>query len=173
MTRFKFWKARFTELVIAVVMATAIISLAGQINEQQRDAVSPDAWLRINEVYVPDYPAGEPPMILYDRVIRENFTGFWIVEVQRKTKTGLWSTACSGNGVNEYDPAEVIENNRVTWEWYIGKPCIVDTGVYRLKTTYDMTRPGWPAKRLFSLSNEFIVHRQDGTCPVCGGGLEP
>ena len=52
---------------------------------------------------------------------------------------------------------EVISNNTVTWSWFIGNSSEVEPGQYRLRVTYTMTRPGWPAKRIFVLSNQFNV----------------
>ena len=35
--------------------------------------------------------AGEDPEIVYDRDILEWFMGFWIVDVQRKQRDGMWA----------------------------------------------------------------------------------
>jgi hypothetical protein len=147
-------------VAVALVIATVVVQLASEVSDRQKDLLPASAWLVVNEVYVPDFEEGKPPMVLYDREIHENFDAFWIVEVQRKTVGGLWSSVCSGNGVNEYDPAEVIPNNTVSWDWYINAKCEVPPGTYRLKTTYTMTRPGWPQKRVFNTSNEFKVTAQ-------------
>ena len=73
------------------------------------------------------------------------------------------ATTCSGNGLNEYDPSEVIPNNTVSWPWFIGKDCVVEPGTYRLKVSYSMTRPNWPEKRLRAISNEFKVTAPEKT----------
>jgi hypothetical protein len=155
---FGWWRSRFIELSAALVIVSAVISLSGEVATRQRELLPADAWLTINEVYVPNFAIGANPEMIYDRVIHENFDGFWIVEAQTATPKGLWMTECSGNGVNEYDPTEVIPDNTVTWDWYSNGTCDLDKpGKYRLKTTYTMTRPGWPQKRIFSLSNVFTV----------------
>lgn len=157
MKSWSWWKSRIIELTVAVLMASAVIQVGEIVSDRQRESVAASSWMRVNEVYVPDFRAGESPTIIYDRTVLEQFEAFWIVEVQKKTDTGLWATVCSGSGVNSYDPTEIIENNTVTWDWYIGQPCRVEPGRYRLRSTYTMSRPNWPAKRVFNLSNEFVV----------------
>ena len=151
-------KRRLVELTFALVITTGVIQIAGLVAWRQKELTPPNAWLAIREIYVPDFIVGERPDLIYDREIRENFNAFWIVEVQRKNDAGLWSTVCSGNGLNEYDPSEVIPNNTVSWPWLIGEDCEdIIAGTYRFRVSYSMSRPAWPEKRLTSLSNEFHV----------------
>jgi len=169
MKNWSFWRARLGEVAVALVIATGVIQVSREVTDRQKELLPASAWLVVNEVYVPDFPVGTEPMILYDREIRENFDAFWIVEAQRKTDAGLWTTTCSGNGVNEYDPEEVIPDNRVSWPWFMNAECTLLPGEYRLKTTYVMTRPGWPQKRLFNLSNEFEVTAREGVSALPPG----
>lgn len=163
-----FWRARIGETAIAMLIATVVVQLSGEVAERQKDLLPATSWMIVNEVYVPDFTVGDFPNVIYDREIHENFDAFWIVEVQRAADDGLWTTRCSGNGVNEYDPEETIPNNTVSWKWFTNADCELTPGDHRLKTTYTMTRPGWPQKRLFVLSNVFSVLNPDGSCPKCG-----
>lgn len=151
------WRLRFMESAAAAVVVFVVIQLSVEVADRQKELLPASSWLVVNEVYVPDFPVGEFPQIIYDRDIRENFDAFWIVEVQKTVESGLWTTLCSGSGVNEYDPSEVIPDNKTTWVWFTNTECEMEPGEYRLKTTYTMTRLGWPRKRLFALSNQFHV----------------
>lgn len=151
------WRTRLYELLAALVMVSAIISAGLFITQNQRSAVPASAWFRVNEVFVPDHRSGENPAMIYDRVIYEQFEGFWIVEAQMQVENGLWSNKCSGTGISQYDPGEVIQNNTTDLHWFMGKACDLDPGVYRLRITWTMVRPDWPPKRLFVLSNPFTV----------------
>jgi hypothetical protein len=151
------WKHRFFELLAALGMASFIIVISQAVAERQQELVPPTSWLMVNEVFVPDFQHGQDPVLIYDRNILEAFDGFVIVEVQSQTGAGLWITMCSGSTVREFNPGEIIENNTVSWSWFIGNACEVDPGQYRLRVTYTMTRSGWPAKRVFVLSNQFNV----------------
>lgn len=157
MRSWAWWKLRIAETVVAIVLATCLIAVAGVVADRQRTAVPASAWLRVNEIYVPDHPVGSNPAMIYDRIVGEEFEGFWIVEVQRQTYTGLWTTTCSGSGVSNYSPGKIIENNTVSWGWFVGEKCPVPPGLYRLRITYTLSKPGWPPKRVFVLSNEFKV----------------
>lgn len=172
MTTWAWWRSRLGETAAALVIVFVVIQLSAQLANRQKTLLPASAWFVVNEIYVPDFYPGEYPNVLYDRVIRENFDGFWIVEVQRDTSRsgGLWTTVCSGSGVNEYDPAEVIPDNTVSWAWFTNTECDMDPGVHRLKATYTMTRIGWPQKRIFALSNEFRILDPENGCPMCGRG---
>lgn len=157
LTEWGWWKRRIVELTMALVLTAAVIQIAGVISWRQKELMPPNAWMAIREIYVPDFEISTRPDLIYDREVRANFNAYWIVELQRQTENGLWSTTCSGNGLNEYDPSEVIPGNTVSWPWFVGKDCLVAVGVYRFKVSYSMSRPGWPEKRLQALSNEFRV----------------
>lgn len=157
---------------MALAIVAVVIQLSGEIADRQKELLPASSWLVVNEVYVPDFETGSCPNILYDRAIQENFDAFWIVEVQSTKNDSLWTTELSGSGVKEYDPAEVIPDNTVSWPWFTSTSCDVRPGLYRLKTTYTMTRPGWPQKRIFVLSNEFRVHPPETDfCPACNRAL--
>lgn len=162
MKRLSWWRSRLVELSVAIIISVGVVQLSGEVADRQKELMPASAWFVINEVYVPDHPAGSDPNVIYDREIHENFDAFWIVESQRQTPNGLWTTVCTGDGVNEYDPSEVIPDNTVSWAWYTNTKCISPPGTYRLRTTYTMTRPGWPQKRVFSLSNEFQITDPEG-----------
>lgn len=170
------WRSRLVETASALVIAIGVIQLSGTVAERQKALLPAESWLTVNEVFVPNFAAGTDPEIIYDRTIHENFSAFWIAEVQHPNDNGLWTTVCTGNGVNEYDPSEVIPNNTVRLLWFTNGTCgKLRPGSYRIKTTYAMTRPGWPEKRLFVLSDTFrVVASEDElpVCPFCGRHLE-
>lgn len=157
MKTFAWWKHRFFELLAALGLASFVIVISQAVAERQQELVPANSWLMVNEIFVPDFLSGQDVVLIYDRNILEPFEGFMIAEVQSQSSTGLWLTMCSGSTVRDFFPGEVIENNTVSWSWFIGNACEVDPGQYRLRVTYTMTRPGWPAKRIFVLSNRFNV----------------
>lgn len=151
------WKHRLFELLAALGMASFIIVVSQAVASRQREMVPALAWFQVNEVFVPDHQQGQDPVLVYDRNVLEPFEGFVIAEVQEQAQSGVWITMCSGSSIRDFHPNEVIENNTVSWSWFIGNACEVEPGQYRLRVTYTMSRPGWPAKRVFVLSNQFNV----------------
>lgn len=150
-------RARMIELAIGVLLLHMIVSGLELRKEHQRDLLPPQAWFEVFSLYVPDHPQGANPVLLYDRTIRESFTGLWVVEVQRREPNGSFSNECSGSGVSEYEPRDVLPDNGVTWEWFLGRKCAVEPGTYRLMAVYDMRKDGYPMKRYKATSNVFEV----------------
>lgn len=146
------------EFTMAVFLFYAFIHFSIRIDERNQAAVPASSWFKVNEVYVPDHEIGSNPPVVYDRVILEDFRGFFLVEVQKKLDNGLWWSACSGSGVSDYMVGESMPaNNTVTWEWFVSRPCPVPAGIYRLRTSWEMKRDRWPTKSVVNLSNEFLV----------------
>lgn len=156
------WHKWFGRILLEVSMAVflfyAVVQFSDRINSYQRAMVSADSWFRVNEVFVPDHAWGSNPPVIYDRAILENFRGFFVVEVQKQLENGLWWSACSGSGVSDYETGEIIPDNTVTWVWFVNRQCAVPPGIYRLRTSWEMKRPGWPIKAVVSVSNTFTVY---------------
>lgn len=150
-------KLRLAEISVALVVVWLVIQISGFVQNARREMVSPSAWFEVREIFVPDHVEGSNPLLIYDRVIREEFRGFWVVEVQRREADGLTHMVCSGSGVNDYEPEDTIPDSRVAWDWFIGRPCIIPPGPYRLRVSYDLTRIGWPVKTVVAISNNFYV----------------
>lgn len=157
MSRLEFGRRRFGELAVALVLVTGVVQLSSFAGDQKKDRLPVGAWFEVGEIYVPDHAAGSNPLMIYDRTIREGFTGFWIAEVQRVKANGLFQHECSGFGTSQYSTDEIIENNEVTWEWFLGRPCEVPPGRYRIRTSYTLKRAGWPEKEMTAISNIFTV----------------
>jgi hypothetical protein len=147
-----------TEFVVAILLFYAVIQFSDRIEQRSRSELPASAWFKVNEIYVPDHVVGSNPPVIYDRVILENFRGFFVVEVQKKLDNGLWWSACSGSGVSDYHISDALPaNNTVDWEWFVSRPCVVPAGIYRLRVSWEMKRSDWPVKSVVSLSNEFLV----------------
>ena len=166
---FTFWKNRLTELAFAGMISMAVIQTTDRLSQRERDILPPTAWFEVYEVFVPDFATGTNPTILYDRIIREEFRGFFVVEVQRQLPNGLWFADCSGSGIADYSPDDALPEgagvtlppqNNVTWDWFInrqGAPCRPEAGTYRLRISYELSRPNWPVKTTLTFSNIFQI----------------
>lgn len=157
MMTWSFWFRRLVEVTVALTLAFMVIQLSSAIGQKQKALVPVSAWFVVNEVFVPDHEYGTNPLMVYDRSIKEDFRGFWIVEVQRLGREGLWSNECSGSGTSDYDITDFIVGNQVKWGWFIGRPCAVSPGDYRLRIGWTLRRLGWPEKELAAFSNTFTV----------------
>jgi len=84
-----------------------------------------------------------------------------VAEAQRVNpdgRFGVFETACTGTGVNDYGVEDVLgENNAVSWEWFFDRKCEVPPGQYRIQLTRDMRVPDYPVKQGRNWSNTFTV----------------
>ena len=151
------WRNRAAELAVAIVIAIGVIHFTTLATRQYRASIPPNAWIAINEVFVPDHSVGADPTIIYDRTIRQNFTGMWVVEVQKEEPGALFSPVCVGTGVTNYSTDVVLPDRRVALSWYIGKECNLFPGRYRLRSTWTIQMPDWPEKKSSNTSNIFTV----------------
>ena len=150
-------RSRLIEFATAFISAGLIILFSQFVADKQRAMTPASAWFQINEIFVPDHKFGESVAILYDVVVLDDFESFRIVEVQRQSSSGVWTSVCAAATVESKDPRTIIENKTVSWQWLTGDSCALIPNEYRLRVTFAMSRPGWPAKRAFALSNVFRV----------------
>jgi len=156
-----FWASRGMETIAALAGAFLIINILEYRQAEQKANVPSTDWWVINDIYVPDHEVGTNPNMVYDRTIKVSHRGFWVVEAQRQNadgKGGVFGAACTGSGVNDYDPGEIIVEDTVEWGWFFGRPCTIPPGTYRLQLTKDMTKPGYPVKQSRDYSNTFRVY---------------
>lgn len=151
-------RIRLIEAAVAAVLAGATIWAVSTAKEFRRASAPASDWFVINEVFVPDHAQGDDPEILYTREVREPFRGFWIVEVQERGVENLSYAACTGSGVNDYDLDDHIPAGQVSLSWFVGRDCKLKPGLYRLRVSVDMSRPGWPVKQVLAMSNLFTVY---------------
>lgn len=160
-TQPRWWGARFTELFIAVALAYITINVIEYREAVSKANVPSEDWFVLNEVYVPDHVVGSNPNMIYDRDILIAHRGFWVAEAQSVSpdgREGLFKNACTGSGVDDYDPSDVLgPEDTVDWTWFFGRPCVIPPGTYRIQLTRDMTKPGYPVKQDRGFSNTFHV----------------
>lgn len=151
------WRNRLAEAAVAVVLAIGVIYFSTLSVHQYRATVPPNSWIAVNELFVPDHEVNSDPLMIYDRTIRQNFSGMWVVEVQKEERDALFSPVCVGSGATNYSTDVVLPDRRVTLDWFIGKHCNMTPGRYRLRATWTIQIPDWPEKKLTATSNIFTV----------------
>jgi len=153
----EFWRFRAMEAAVAIVIVIGVIYFTTLATRQYRATIPPNAWIAINEIFVPDHVQGEDPMIIYDRLIRQDFPGMWVAEVQREEPGAMFSPTCLGSGVHEYRTDMVLPERRVPLSWFMGKKCELAPGRYRVRATWTVQLPDWPEKKTTYTSALFRV----------------
>jgi len=153
----EFWRFRAIELAVAIVIMIGVIYFTNLVTKQYRASIPPNAWFAVAEVFIPDHAEGEDPQIIYDRSVRQDFSGMWVVEIQRQEPGALFSPACVGSGVTEYRIDTVLPDRRVPLSWFLGKDCKLKAGSYRMRATWTIQLPDWPEKKTTYTSDIFKV----------------
>lgn len=152
------WK-RLTELAVAMGIVYIVTAGLEYREDRRREDIQPDAWFEVHTLFVPDHVQGSNPALTYERTIKTDFTGLWVVEAQKLNEDGLFENVCSGDGFNDYDVEDVLPDP-LTWTWFFDRECAVEPGSYRIAVVWDMRRSGYPMKRQRARSNLFTVMPQ-------------
>lgn len=152
------WRYRAAEFSVAVILFSSALYLTDYFQQRSRADVPAANWFTVNDIFIPDFRRGENPIITYDRTIKEPFEGFWVIEIERFLPDGRTILECTGSGTNDYEVANYIPENKVSFQWFIGKRCdAMPAGEYRMRGSWKMKRPGWPEKQIIRHSNVFRV----------------
>jgi len=140
-----------------LLAAVAWLSYISAVHEYRKNI--PVSSIFTAAVQVPNFPAGENPHVIYNRVIYQDFIGSFSVEVKRIKDS---ATLCIGSisGL-KYSVDESFDEELATLDWYIGKKCSANLkpGNYFLETTYtiNVSEVDYPRKYLTTTSNIFSV----------------
>lgn len=153
------WRYRMAEAAVAVVLVIGIIYFSTIATNQYRRSIPPNVWFAVTEVFVPDFEQGTDPDMIYDRTVRQPFSGFRVVEVQREEDDGLFSNYCQTQSIASYDVDGMSFARKVKWDWFVGAACHVGPGKYRLRVSWTIQADGWPEKMITATSNIFNVEQ--------------
>lgn len=88
MSKFGWWRYRVIEAAVALALVSSVIYISENTQMRWRLNVPAENWFVVNAISVPDHTRGSNPEMTYDRLIKEEFQGFWVVEVQRQIPDG-------------------------------------------------------------------------------------
>lgn len=119
----------------------------------------PSDWFVVNQISVPDHKEGEDPNVLYDRIVKEAFTGTWFVKLYNvKTPRNV---ACSGDGQFRYEPRISLPNKEMALKTFIGKDCGLSVGCYFGQYRNEMKIEGYPLKVVDKEIGRFCVEENE------------
>ena len=123
-------------------------------------AETPDDFMVVTNLFVPNHKAGTDPGVLYSRMIKQNFRAQWLVEL-RDAKTDLRVDHCkTGNGIDSYEPGIFTSPMKLRFYagWRVPDDCPIPNGCFYLLTSWhilDLTTPSFPPVQ--NRSNKFCV----------------
>lgn len=124
-----------------------------------QSATPAEAYLDVISVTVDDAPVGQVPKMHVDRVIKQNFVGRWVAEVEIISSQSAFIYQCGSFGEATYN----IENKLPEpltldfWTWPI-KCTPTVPGSYRVETTWTIQLPGGLEKYVHKVSNIFTIY---------------
>ena len=116
--------------VLAALIITAVNWVAARLN-------TPESYMVVQEIGVPDHTEGDDPVVIYDRDVRKPFTATWTVRIRRVALDRLSAPACRGGATNNYSPEKSVPPN-ITLSWYAGRTCVLGPGQYIMTTIWDV-----------------------------------
>lgn len=160
---------RWPELLIAVIVIVFGANLwlgyglyqqwsaeQARIDERLRREVTPVSdWFEVRRIAVPDYKVGTDPQVLYDRLVKLEFTGDWFVKIYDAEQPSI--VACSGEGSFRYKPKITLPKKQMALSVFIGKQCNLKPGCYTGEYRNEVRPDDYPMKPVEKDINRFCV----------------
>jgi hypothetical protein len=148
--------SHFAPALIGLFIATVVAVSSDRWAAWQNEAMPPDQFFSVKTLSIPNFIEGEDPLISYDRDIKKEFYGDWIVSIHQ-VKTGEDYPICSGSGSNHYITGETLPKVGVTLDWFIGKSCDLHAGQYTIQASWGIHGDSFSVKHYTHNSNIFTV----------------
>lgn len=119
-----------------IVLAFIALLFIKPITRFIDDATSPQPWFTAG-FDVPNFEIGQDPEIAYHLRVNRPVRGQWFTSIYAQEDQGQLSLICSGGGYAYYQ----IDTNGTTLmplSRFIGSPCNLRAGSYRICTNYDL-----------------------------------
>lgn len=129
------------------------------IENYTRSMLPNNRFMEIKTMIVNDTLVGDTPILVFERVINQEFVAEWTVTVRSVTNEGL-VTVCHGRGRDHYSPAGRLPNP-VSLNWWLGNnSCRLPLGKYRIDTSWEII--GETNRIIRAGSNIFTVYNGNG-----------
>jgi hypothetical protein len=133
------------DFIAGITLALVVFLTASEAHRVYRlltlHTVPAEEFFEPIQLNIPDFSVGQNPVIFYDRIIHKEFVANWVVEVQLIQDNGQTIAVCTGNGHNIYQPEKGLPEEGATFAWFIGAPCSIAPGSYRMVANWSIERP--------------------------------
>lgn len=139
----------------AFIAASIVLTGWYSYSNRVKDATPATDFFTVREINIPDFEQGDDPVMVYDRTIKRDFIGTFIVEL-RKAEKGVREPACANSVVRTYKIGEKPPET-VTLKWFVDRECPLPEGQYVAEATWRIEAEGFPMKEYSAVSNVFRV----------------
>lgn len=150
------WKMKLTRIdAYAFFIGAAVVAGWFAYSSAIKKSVPATDFFTVREINIPDFVEGSDPVVVYDRTIKRDFIGTFIVEIH-KAETSANYAVCSNSAARNYKAGEKPPPT-VTLKWFVDRDCGLSAGQYVAETTWKIEAEGYPAKEYSATSNVFRV----------------
>gem|GEM_PF-1259907 len=142
------------ELVAAGVAVVMTVGY-GYYDDLAKKNTPASDFFTVRQVSIPDFSEGQNPVIVYDRTVKKDFFGTFVVEIHR-AEEGVNYAVCSNSASRTYRLGEKPPET-VDLKWFIDRECGLLPGQYVAETTWKIEAEGYPTKEYSAVSNVFKV----------------
>ena len=139
----------------AAIVGTIALIAWFSYSDAAKQAVPATDFFTVRELNIPDYVEGQDPVVVYDRTIKQEFLGTFVVEIHKADPTANYAV-CSNSAVRTYKTGEKRPET-VTLKWFVDRDCGLTPGQYVIETTWKIEAEGYPDKEYSAVSNVFRV----------------
>lgn len=139
----------------AVIIGAGLLTGYVQYQKAAHEAAPATDWFTVREVNIPNFVEGQNPIIVYDRTIKKDFFGTFVVEIH-KAEPGVNYAVCSNSASRTYKAGEKPPET-VDLKWFVDRDCGLKSGQYVAETTWKIEAEGYPDKEYSAVSNVFQV----------------
>lgn len=160
--RFSIRRVDFLSILVAILVVTLWEKYTTYV-ENQRPASD---WFTFNRITVPDFEQGSDPIVLYDRTVKQPFYGEGKSEVREVGANG-GDVLCSGGWSRAYEPTDVLDPKKVTFQWILGatvtpSPCVLPPGQYVVWFSLRVRPLNGVTREVVATTDPFIVYPKGG-----------
>lgn len=139
----------------AFIAAAALFVGYGYYDSRMKEHAPATDFFTVREINIPDFVQGTDPVMVYDRTIKRDFIGTFVVEIHRAEK-GANYAVCSNSATRTYKAGEKAPET-VTLDWFVDRKCGLMPGQYVAETAWKIEAEGYPDKEYSAISNVFRV----------------
>ena len=125
--------------------------------QHERNRAPVEDYFEIRQLAVPDFHIGEDPKIVYDRSIHKPFRGEWAASLE---VVGTLYQSCANSATVDYSPDRKLPDGGPSLSWFMGKPCFLTAGDYRLSVCWVIEREDATPAKLCKHTEPFTVREK-------------